>query len=182
MDKNTKHNGDKNIEAVKGTVTSESYNTYSAIRDPKKRYSIRTIVLTLVFALLIISSFFVFVNSIKTAYFNKAKETAPVESNLLRVKSEYDTNSFIKIETVTEDISEVFGIPIGVKIVEIASDSPIATGLKINDIIVKISGTKVTNINEFNSALKNLSTDDFITYTVYRNGDFQTVSPFDLDE
>jgi S1-C subfamily serine protease len=55
----------------------------------------------------------------------------------------------------------------------------LTNGLKINDIIVSISGKDVKNISEFNSAVDELAEDTFISYTVYRNGAYQTVTPFD---
>jgi serine protease Do len=96
--------------------------------------------------------------------------------------SSYDSNSFIKIETVTKHIADVFGIPIGVKVIGISEASYISTGLKINDIIVKVSGKPISSINEFNTAINNLSAEEFLTYTVYRNGSYQVVNPYDVEE
>ncbi|MBR5314954.1 MAG: PDZ domain-containing protein [Clostridia bacterium] len=180
MDNNT--NKHTNNEVVNGKLTSESYNTYSALRNPKQKIDVKSTVLCLVFITALLLSALIFISSIRTAYFNKPSETATEHTFLNKTKSSYDANSLFKFETVTKDISDVFNVPVGVKILNINEETPIATGLRINDIIVKVSGKNITTIDEFNKAINDLSTDDFLIYTVYRNGDYRTISPFEFED
>lgn len=178
MDNNAKksiHN-----ESVNGQTTSESYNTYSIIRDPKKKYNIRTIILATVISILFLASAFVFFNSLKTVYFSPSHETEAYESKIEKTRSNYQTNDIIKVESVTKDIANVFNIPVGVKIISL-KDDPISEGLEINDIIVKISGQVVENIDDLEKAFEQIETDEFISYLIYRNGSYHTITPFDLD-
>ena len=181
MDNNTNKPSVSN-EVVNGQLTSESYNTYSALRNPKQNFSLKSTVLCLVLVTSLLLSTVIFIASIRTAYFNRPSESTEGHSFLNKTRTSYDANSFIKIETVTKDIAEVFGVPTGVKIIEFPEISDISTGLKINDIIVKVSGRPVSSIDEFNTVISNLSADEFLTYTVYRNGSYRTINPYDVEE
>lgn len=181
MDNNT-NKPSVNNEVVNGQLTSESYNTYSALRNPRQNFNIKSTILCLVLISSLLLSTIIFIASIRTAYFNRPSESTAGHSVLKKTMSSYDSNSFIKIETVTKDIADVFGIPIGVKVIGISEASYISTGLKINDIIVKVSGKPISSINEFNTAINNLSAEEFLTYTVYRNGSYQVVNPYDVEE
>ena len=179
MDNNAKNN--VHNEAVNGQTTSESYNAYSIIRDPKKKYNIRTIILVCIISILLSASVMVFFNSVKTAYFSPEHETEAYENKIEKTHSNYQNNNIIKVESVTQDIANVFNIPVGVKIISIKED-PISEGLEVNDIIVKISGQSVESIDDLENALGSIESDEFVTYLVYRNGEYKTINPFDIIE
>ena len=174
MDKNTRQIN----EVVNGRTTSKSFKTYSNLRNPRGVFSFRSTIIILSLIILVTASVFVFFNSIKTAYFNKVEQTEEVNTNITRIKSKFDMNDAIKVENVTKKISDVFGIPVGVKVIEISEDSFASSLLKVNDIIVKVSGEDITNIKQLNSIIENSSDDEYLTYTVYRNGIYCEIDPF----
>lgn len=175
MDKNTNRNYNSDTEVVNGNVTSKSYKIYSEIQDPKKRYNFRSVLLFLPLIVLVVLSVFIFANSIKTAFFDEPKESEELEDSFVTIKIKYDNNDTVKVENVTKEISKVFGIPVGVKIVDISEDLIVESGLRINDIIVRVDNTNVTTIDELNKAIETVNTEDYITYTIYRNGMYKNI-------
>ncbi len=117
LDKNAKKNYNSNFEVVNGRITSKSFKTYSNIQNPKNKYNLRTLALLIILTALIIASLLVFANSIKTAYFDDSKETQEINANIEKIKIHLDKNKTIKVENVTKEIADVFGLPVGVKVI-----------------------------------------------------------------
>lgn len=180
MDKNTKNTFlEKNSENVKGVLTSDAFRTYLKIRGKSISFNAKYFSLYLVVILLLLVSALVFASTIKTAYFESSNETEGSLEHINRIKTNYQKNDAIKLEPVNKELSKLFEIPTGMKIVELDFENPMTNGLKVNDIIISISGKNIKNISDFESAINELAEDNIITYTVYRNGVFQDVTPFD---
>lgn len=169
-------------ESFNAVQTSEKFHIYSGIRDPKKRFDIKVITLYTVVIILLTASALIFASTIKTAFFSKADETAPTYSNIDKIKSTSDYNEHIKVENVTDEISSLFGVPTGVKIIDLDRNHPIFNGLKLDDIIVKISGTPIDSIDDMEKILPVLDEDTLVVFTVYRNGFYKDVNPYDPAE
>ncbi len=179
MDKDTKTLfSDNSSENVNGTLTSDSFRTYLKLHGKKIPFSAKYFTLYLVVILLLLVSVLVFASTIKTAYFDSSNETEEAIEKIKTIKTNYQKNDAIKLEPVNKELSKLFEIPIGMKIVELDFDNPVTNGLKINDIIISISGKDIKNISDFETAINDISEDTFITYTVYRNGVFQDITPF----
>lgn len=72
---------------------------------------------------------------------------------------------------VTEEISEAQGIPIGVYIMDVETDSPaMDAGLQRGDIITEISGQPITRMAEIQEMLLKFSKDQLIQVSVMREG------------
>ena len=175
LDRQNKDNLSLNNEVINGQVTSKSYETYSTLCNPKKKYNLKSVLLVLFFTVLLCVSVLVFSQLIKSAYFSNSNETEP---SLIKIKTECDNNDNIKVENVTKEISNVFGIPIGVKIIELSDESIVSSGLRTNDIIVKVNGTNITTIDELNVAMDSVSSGKVITLTIYRNGIYKSIVPY----
>ena len=169
-------------EKVNGQTTSNSYNTYSSLDKNNKRIHTHTLFSIISVSILLIASIFVFASTIKTAYFNNRSNDEPTKSNLPKTVSKSDKTDILELENVTEDISKIFDIPVGVKIKKINTSSHLSSGLKINDIIVKIAGITISSIDDFNTAVESFEDDITFNYTVYRNGAYKTVDPNTPDE
>ena len=88
----------------------------------------------------------------------------------------------ITCRDVTADISQMYGMPIGVYVIEVSEGSAAETaGLKKGDIITAVDDTAITNSVEL-TAQKNLHTaGDEIKLTFMRNGEEMTIT-LTLDE
>ncbi len=88
----------------------------------------------------------------------------------------------ISCRDVTEDISEMYGMPVGVYVIEVTEGSAAEkAGLKKSDIITAVDGVKVKTATEL-TAQKNLHTaGDEIELTFMRNGEEMTAK-LTLDE
>lgn len=175
-----KKQANEDNEKVIGPQTSESFKAYSKLTD-KKTFNISMILLYVLLTLLLLSSALIFASSIKAAYFTDSAKTphAESESNINTIKSSYQKNDSIKVETVTQEVANLFGIPTGVKIIELNNDDSLFRGLRVNDIIVEVSGRKISNIEDMGFVDDKLTSDSFIVYTIYRNGAYKTIDPFD---
>lgn len=164
---------------INGNVTSESYNTYSSIRNPKNNLRISKITLYLFISLLLIGSALIFVHSIKTAFFTPSAETVDTGANIKTIRTNYDNNEVVKVENVTNELSDLFNIPVGVRIIDFESQNSNFSGLQVNDIIVEVSGIDVTNIDDMDMAVKqSIATDGYVVaYKVYRNGGYTIINP-----
>ncbi len=181
MDKNANSYVAHN-EVVNAPLSSRSYNIYSTLRNPKPKLNVKSTALCLVFIASMLLCILIFVLSIRAAYFNRTPNSTTGHTSIVKTKSSYDANPFLKIETVTEEIADVFDIPVGVKVIGFSDDSYVSAGLKINDIIVKVSGEPISSIDEFNNVINSLSAEDIPIYTIYRNGDYKYISPYDIEE
>ena len=181
MDNNNKTlaNKDDISESVNGTLTSESFNTYTKLKNPKRRFNAKIFTLYSVIISLLLASALIFASTIKTAYFSNSNKTSDSNENINTIKTVYEHNDLLRVEPITQELSHLFDIPMGLKIIEISPDTPLFYGLKSNDIIVDISGESVHNIEDINKLVDRLSEDAFITFTVYRNGVYKKISPFE---
>ncbi|MGN0483240.1 MAG: S1C family serine protease [Lachnospiraceae bacterium] len=75
----------------------------------------------------------------------------------------------LKISTVTDDIAKEFDMPKGVyvKTVEDASPARMA-GVQSGDVIIKMDGTSISTIQEYEKALRNYRPNDTVTMTIRR--------------
>jgi len=164
-------------ESVRGSLSRESYTLYSALcKKRKKRVYIIPLLITSA-AILIASAF------ICAHYIAEKKDS---EDN----KNSYSTSSFInavtpnienlqtiKVEVVTNEISDVFNIPVGLRIIELNDKSSIFHGLNVNDIVVTVSGYTVCSISEMMNVIRSLGEEDPLIYNIYRNGEYHSVGP-----
>ncbi len=169
-------------EIFNAAQTSEKFNIYSGIRNPRRSFSIKVIALYSIVILLLTASAAIFASTIKTAFFSSPKETESSHTNLEKIKSTSDYNEYIKVENVTDEIASLFDVPTGVKILEINRDAPIFNGLKLHDIIVKISGTPIDSIDDMEEILPKLDKDMLVIFTVYRNGFYKDINPYEAYE
>lgn len=67
--------------------------------------------------------------------------------------------------------AETYGLPLGVYIKEIISDSPAQkAGLRAKDIITELGGYKIENMNDLTRALRNFEAGQTASITVWRGG------------
>ncbi len=168
---------DKNI---KGALTRESYVTYSSLCPQKRKRNIPKLILYLTIAILIGCSVFIFASQIKKAFFNEKTDESDASNEALNiVKSSYEDYRSLKVEKVTPDISNIFNIPQGVKIIEIENNSFLSNYLKVGDIIVEISGESIYSLDDMNYILENTPFDNIISLRIYRNGVYKTITPYE---
>ena len=80
-------------------------------------------------------------------------------------------NLGIYVSTVTDKISNKYGLPKGVFIKEIAMDSPaMSAGLQSGDVIVKLAGQDVGDVDEFSSVVLGLTVGESYPVVVMREG------------
>lgn len=165
---------------VNGIMTSESFNTYEKIRDPRKLFNIPKIIMFSTLFVLLTASAFLFVYSLSRQPDNTASNNSHTDENINIVNTKFENNDSFKVENITGEVASVFDIPVGVRIVELTSDTDMYEGLRINDIIVEVSGEKITCIEDMNIAFEYLySAQDVLSYTVFRNGVYKTITPFE---
>ncbi len=167
---------------ISGTYTNESYNLYSSISNNPKKANKKGIAFATVIISLIAISSIMFAFSIKSAYFKSGEtDTTNTPETVKSIKTDKDFNNDIKVENITDEISDLYNIPVGIKIVSINSvDNAYFNGLRANDIIVNISGTDVKSLDDATSIIDTLESDGMmITYTVYRNGTYKEISPYE---
>lgn len=80
-------------------------------------------------------------------------------------------------QNVSEQQSAAYGIPQGVRVINVDSRSnAAAAGVQANDIITGINGTEVTDMDGVNAVKDELSAGDKITLTLYRMSTGKTVT------
>ena len=73
--------------------------------------------------------------------------------------------------TVTEELTAGQGIPSGVYVQEVSTDSPaMAAGIQSGDVITEVAGTQVTTLSGYNSALMQQEAGDEIRVKGQRQG------------
>ena len=73
--------------------------------------------------------------------------------------------------TVTEELTAGQGIPSGVYVQEVSTDSPaMAAGIQSGDVITAVAGTQVTTLSGYNSALMQQEAGDEIRVKGQRQG------------
>ena len=77
----------------------------------------------------------------------------------------------LRLSTVTDDIAEEYGIPMGVYIKAVELDSPaMMAGLQEADVITQINGEEVTTVEQYNQKLYAMRHEDLAAVTVMRQG------------
>ena len=77
----------------------------------------------------------------------------------------------VNTKDVTEDISEAYGIPVGVMVREVVADSAAdIAGIKVHDVIIAINGEKVSTYDELVAIKDQFKAGDTITLTINRSG------------
>ncbi len=72
--------------------------------------------------------------------------------------------------TISEDVSEAYGFPVGVYVSEVSETGAAkAAGIKQGDVITKINGTKVSTIEHVQDKVNNTKAGTEITVTIARN-------------
>ena len=72
---------------------------------------------------------------------------------------------------VTEEVSQAYGIPVGVYVRAVVEGSAAdLAGIRVGDVIIAINGETITTYEELNTARDNYKAGDAITITVTRNG------------
>ncbi len=86
--------------------------------------------------------------------------------------------------TVTENYAQAFGWPNGVYVNDVEADSCAEiAGIKKGDIITKLGDTEVASVAELTAAKNQYSVGDTVELTVYRSGEYLTMSiTFDASE
>lgn len=80
-------------------------------------------------------------------------------------------------QNVSEQQSAAYGIPQGVRVINVDSRSnAVAAGVQANDIITGINGTEVTDMDGVNAVKDKLSAGDKITLTLYRMSTGKTLT------
>lgn len=129
---------------------------------------------------LLTASAFLFVYSLSRQPDSSDVNNSHTDEKIKIVNTKFENNDSFKVENITGEVASVFDIPVGVKIVELNSDTDMYEGLRINDIIIEVSGEKITCIEDMNDAFEYLySTQDVLSYTVFRNGVYKTITPFE---
>jgi len=78
---------------------------------------------------------------------------------------------------VTEQQSAAYGIPQGVRVMDVDSRSnAAAAGVQVNDIITAINGTEVTDMDGVNAVKDGLKAGDTVTLKLYRMSTGKTVT------
>ena len=109
------------------------------------------------------------VSSSRVVSFISITELTDLIENLSNNKSLLYTG--IKGEAVTQEINEETGIPIGVYINEVESDSPaMLAGCKNGDVITKFNDKKIKSMKQYVTALNQCSVGDEVTLTLMREG------------
>lgn len=181
MDKNTKTHLYKNSldENVNAAVTSNSFYTYSKLQNKYNRISAKAVILYSGIAALLLASVLSFAFSIKAAFFNDEKDHSDSINNIETIKAVYQKNDLIKVEKITNELSGLYEIPTGVKILEIDAEHPLLKGLRVGDIVVQISGKSVNSISDMDIIMSTLSEESLVTFTIFRNGVYKTITPFE---
>ena len=168
------------VTVVNGILTSESYHTYEKIRDPKKLFNFPKIITFTTLFVLLTASALLFVYSISKQPNDLVDNDSNTDEKIKIINTKFENNDSFKVENITYEVASVFNIPVGVKIVELNSDTDMYKGLRINDIITDISGEKITCIEDMNTVFEDIySTQDVLSYTVFRNGVYKTITPFE---
>lgn len=75
----------------------------------------------------------------------------------------------LRLSTVTDDIADEYKIPKGVYVKSVVMDSPaMAAGIQEADVIVKINGEELVNVEQYYQRIYALNPEDVITITVKR--------------
>ncbi len=78
----------------------------------------------------------------------------------------------VKCSEVSEQASQMYGIPVGVSIVSVEENSPAAEyGLKTGDVITEFNGQTITTYEELKSSMADCCSGDTVTLTIYRSSD-----------
>ena len=102
--------------------------------------------------------------------------TTNVISQLIEFKEVKRPSIGISGSAVSEQIAKRYNVPVGVYVESVDSKSGAeAAGLKAGDIITKIEGTEVKNVQELNKIKNNYSIGDEVTLTVYSNNEYQDI-------
>ena len=77
----------------------------------------------------------------------------------------------LRLSTVTDDIADEHGIPMGVYIKAVELDSPaMAAGLQEADVITKINGEEVATVEQYNQKIYAMHPDDQAVIAIKRQG------------
>ncbi len=134
-------------------------------------------------ALLDVNGNVIGINSVKYAdttvegigYASPMSDAIPIINELMNrevLKDEEKGYLGITGRTISEELSEAYGFPVGVYVSQV-SDSGAAkkAGIKQGDVITKINGTKVTSIEQVQNKVNNTKAGTEITVTIARSQD-----------
>lgn len=181
MNNKIKINEPVSREMVNGTVTSDSYKAYASLQSQKKT-PVRKLIFTGLFLALISAAIVTFSFAIKRAYFEDRSDQSGESQKISTIDSYTSYGNYIQVETVTQQISQLFDIPVGLKIISLDLEFPLFTGLQANDIITSLSGTAIETLQDMDDFIKNLEDNSELTFTVFRNGKYHKISPNQTEE
>ena len=163
-------------ENVNGNITSDSFKTYSVITSRRKKTNVCHVLFFGLIFVLVAASLFVFGYSLKNIFIKEDANKIENE-NIKTISTFFEKNDAIKVELVTKEISEIFNVPRGIKIVELKKVHS-TEGLLVDDIITEISGMEIHCLDDLTRAYKaTASKNTPISYKVYRGGSYQTITP-----
>jgi len=77
----------------------------------------------------------------------------------------------ISASDVTEDVSNAYGIPMGIYVREVVEGGAAdLAGIEVGDVIIAFNGVTVTSYDELNAEKDKYSAGDTVTLTVTRDG------------
>ena len=80
-------------------------------------------------------------------------------------------------ETVSSSAFQYYNLPYGVYVTNVLEETCASrAGVKIGDIITAIDDTEITSYSDLKNALRDSSAGDTIELTVYRSGEYLTLS------
>ena len=170
-----------NFENVNGVKTVEGFDEYTRIKNRRFGFDVKLLLIYLLILALLITSACMFASSIYTAY---SEETSNLENDsdsaFTKIKAPYQSNNCIKVQPIDSTVSEIYEIPVGLKIIELDNTNPSLNGLRVGDIIISCCGKNVYDIHDLykNDTLL-ISEDHWLSYEIFRNGLYKTVSPFE---
>ncbi len=81
----------------------------------------------------------------------------------------------IRGNTITEELSQIYNLPIGVLVSTVTPNGPAAlAGIQSNDIITEFNGEKITSMDQLTSLLKKYKVSDKVSIGIIRNGSSKT--------
>ena len=167
---------------VSKTVSKNSYITYSSLGRTRRFPSPKKLIIPSLTVVSVLVSVILLIPTIKKVYFDHSTDAYLKNDINSIVRPQFEYGDSIKVENITKNISELFNVPMGVKVIDIDDSAPIFYGLEINDIIVQVSGKKIANVNDMHQAVSQFSNTEQIVYKIYRNNLYQDIYPSDFEE
>ena len=173
-----KHDRDQE-PSFAGVVSKDVYDQYKNSSARKKK--INKIALTVGIVVVLAVSVVTIVVVFNKLYFSPDTDSTESAYNCSSGKEPSSSSIFqIEGETVTEEMSLLYNIPVGFKIKRIDKNSRYVGLLMVNDIIIKVGNRTILTANDLIEAEKADPEEEVPSvheYTIYRNGRTETLRP-----